>query len=205
MPKNKKENNTISVSEKDKVNAENAGKDAQGVLDEMESLVIASQEDMEFAAAILKEIKGKAKNLTAMRDAATKPMAAALSTVRSWFLEPLKLLLSCEKQIKLKMSDAMDSEHDRMSAALQEVGDLAVSQGSAGSTIQEVNSKFSDIAGISTRISFSFDILDMSKVPDKYIAVCEKTVMSDIRAAKGNINIPGIRVIRNTSIAASSK
>lgn len=193
--------------EGNKDHAKAAETEAQGVLEELDDLVIETQDDLEFAAEILADVKGNVRQLKDMQDRVVLPINTALKELRSWFKPALRALEKCESGLKSKIAKAHAEVHARQQEALQ-VAATASMQGDteAASAAMEQASEtdFEPVKGLSMRHTWDYDIIDFDKVPREYMLVDDSKVKAVIRAHKGDITIPGIQVKRNTSVASSA-
>ncbi len=192
----------------DKDQAANQQVEAEGILGEMDGIVIENQEDLEFAAETLAEIKGKVKALEKMKDRVVSPINVALTELRSWFSPALDTLGKCEKVLKRKIAKAHEDMHARQRASLQEAADASMAgDADTAAAAMEVATthELEPIKGLSLRHTFDYKVTDIALVPLENLVVDDKRMRALIRAAKGKINIPGIEVIRKTGVSSSSR
>lgn len=57
-------------------------------------------------------------------------------------------------------------------------------------------------AGVHTTKTWTFEIVDESKVPDEYKIIDEKAIRGVVKATKGKMQIPGIRIFQKSNIAS---
>lgn len=77
---------------------------AEDMLASAEAFQISTAADYQQAAENLKAVKGRQKQLTALRETLTKPMLAALEAARDLFRKPEALLAAAEEMLKRAMS-----------------------------------------------------------------------------------------------------
>lgn len=92
----------LELAEKPEVKA--LAQQAQDMLASAEAFQIATAADYQQAAENLKAVKGRQKQLTALRETLTKPMLAALEAARDLFRRPEALLAAAEAMLKRAMS-----------------------------------------------------------------------------------------------------
>ncbi len=194
--------------EKDKDRAAAEESEAKDALKELPGLVIDTQEDLGFAAELLAEAKGKTKALEEMRDSVVKPMNTALKNLRSWFKPALDALGQYERGLKTKIAEAHAKKHARQQEALKAaaVASMAGDTETAAVAMEEATEQdFEPVKGLSMRHTWDCEVIDLDEVPREYMMMDVTKVKAVIRAHKGDVTIPGIRVIRNTSVASASK
>lgn len=196
---------TLTPWANDRDAAEAMGAEGLDVLEDFEALEIETQEDMEFAGEMLREVKTRLKAMKAMQDRVVKPLNTALKELRSWFKPPKETLEKCEHVLKTKIATAHDREFAAQQQMLEKAGAAAMSGNTeeAQALVQQASSaSFEPVKGLSLRHTFDFEVEDLDDVPDDYFVLDEQKVLAVIRAAKGDIQIPGIKVVRNTGITA---
>lgn len=162
---------------------------------------IATKEDFQVFADVLRDIKTHRKVIEEEREKVLKPQRDALAASRALFDRLDNQYEEAEKHIKLLIADytvrEQAEERKRLSAAL-ESGDARVAV--------DLASQAAPVAqGVSTREKFSFVIENPSLVPDEHWVIDEKRIGALVRAAKGAIVIPGVRVVVETTVSARSK
>lgn len=86
---------------------------AADMLASAETFKIHTAADYETAAATLQAVKGRQKELKALRETITKPMLTALEAARALFRKPESTLESAEQLLKAAMSD-YDEAQERL-------------------------------------------------------------------------------------------
>lgn len=99
------------IAEKPEVRA--LVQEADTLFDTAQDFKIASAADYVTAADWLKIVKGKQKDLKALRETITKPMRVALDAVRAMFSRPEKMLELAEQALKKSMN-IYNAEQDRI-------------------------------------------------------------------------------------------
>lgn len=57
------------------------------------------------------------------------------------------------------------------------------------------------LAGVSSRSTWDFEIVDLALIPREYLLVDEKKIRGIVRALKSETNIPGIRAVESSTLA----
>lgn len=198
----------LTLSASDKSLAQQEAEDAEALLAEILDLPCETQEDLEFAAGALAEVKGKYNHLKEMLDKVVNPIELGLREVRSWFKPGLDFYTKCEKLLKHKIEEGHDRAFEKQREALQ----LAAAASMAGdteaaATAMEEAEQFEvrPIPGLSIRNTWDYEIVDFKKLPDEYKLADDKKIRAVIRAHKGVVNIPGIKPVRKGSVSSKSK
>lgn len=192
-------------SDKDKAEAELV--EAKGLLEEMDGFTVKTQDDLEFIASALAEIKGTTKAVTEMRDRVVHPINDALKELRSWFMPVLYTLFQCEAAFKDMIAEAHRQIHEKQRQALQAAAAASMAgDATTASEAMEVATthEFEPVKGLSMRHTWDYEIEDFELVPREYLLMDDKKTKAVIRAHKGNIIISGIKVVRRTSVASAS-
>ncbi len=189
--------------------AEAEKSDADGFMDELKQMNVNSQEDLEFAAQILAETKGKIKQLEKMRGQATKPLTQSTEVIRSWFRPTITMLKEAERILKQKIAEAHQRAEVKQQAALEAAGQAAISGDEAGAAAamqQATQAELTGVGGIQFRETWGYEVTDIGQVPPEYLLVIvnEAVVNETIKTHKGETNIPGIRVFKKTGVASRS-
>lgn len=197
----------MATEQKEELQAE--GNEAAAFLQEIRSYEIRSQDDLEFLAASLKEIKGKRKYLEDKRKSVTAPLMQAVNTVRSWFDMPEGYYKLLEVELKDKIAKAESQSVERNARALA-AAELAHKQGNrqavntALSTVHTLNK----VPGLSTREQWDFEVEDEGLVPREYLTVNPKAIRDAMRTVtdeEGNPkSIPGVKYFKRTVVSSRS-
>lgn len=187
--------------------AESERQEAEEVFVEIEGVTIEDDADLAFAAEALADIKRKKKDLEAMRAEATTPLRKSLDVIYGWFREPIRFYDRCEKALKEKIAEAKARAEEAQRLAIEAAAQAAVG-GNAEEAAQALQlaqgAEMRDIQGLSFRSTWDFEIVDIAQVPPQYLMVNESAVKAALRAAKGKIEIPGLRVVEKTQVASRS-
>lgn len=158
------------------------------------ALVVDSQPRLDMAGELLKQIKGKMKELEAERKKITKPLLDAKKAVDNLFRPATDAAALVEEILKKAISGYIDGQRAAKVAALQ-AGDH---EGALATTEPELP------AGISTRTVWKWKLIDANLVPREYWAIDAARVQEHVSTFKGQSQIPGIEAFPETGIASGS-
>lgn len=197
----------IALPKKTQLRTKKELDEAQEIFDNLEDLIVEDKDDIEFASKMLREVKGKKKFLEGERGKVTYHLNEALEIIRSWFRDPIKLLTQCEKILKEKIDDAMEEMERKQQEALDKASKAAMSgkKSSARRALEDAKAaEIGPIEGIQVRAGWDYEIVDFNKIPRKWLCVDDPMLKAHIRSKKGDVQIPGIKVIKKNSIAANA-
>lgn len=172
--------------------------------EKVQAFVIHDQQGIDIAAAIVKDVKLRWKEIEAKRKEITKPLQAALKSVQALFKEPLDYYASVEGLLKEKIVDAQTRARAAQDAAMQ-----AVQQAHQAGNWQQTSLAMelvqgADIttpAGIQARSSWDFEVVDAAQVPSQFWQINTAALGAFVRETKGTVAIPGVRVFEVQSVA----
>lgn len=192
-------------------------------------LKITTPEAFTFAGSKLAEVKARAKTLDELRREATRPLDQAKKKIMDWFREPQDRLMRAEAAIKRAMSD-YSAEQDRIrraeqarleerarrererlekraaaaAAAGKEEKAAELEQQAAVVVAPIVQTAAPKVEGVSFREVWKFEVTNPALVPLDYQMPDEQKIGSVVRATKGSVQIPGVRVWSEKQVAARS-
>ncbi len=158
------------------------------------ALVVNSQPRLDMAGELLKQVKGKMKELEAERKKITKPLLDAKKAVDNLFRPATDAAALVEELLKNAISGYIDGQRAAKVAALQ-AGDH---EGALATIEPELP------AGVSTRTVWKWKLVDANLVPSEYWAIDAARVQEHVNTFKGQSQIPGIEVFPETGIASGS-
>ena len=158
------------------------------------ALVVNSQLQLDLAGELLKQIKGKMKELEAERKKITKPLLDAKKAVDNLFRPATDAAALVEEILKKAISGYIDGQRAAKVAALQ-AGDH---EGALATIEPELP------AGVSARTVWKWKLVDASLVPREYWAIDATRVQEHVNTFKGQSQIPGIEAFPETGIASGS-
>lgn len=199
------------------------------LMDQADTLEVATADDYERGAAILMAIKAAIKDHKSQREEITKPLDKAKKSVMDLFRPFATSLANAEITLKKRLvtwkdeqdriareearkadekarrerekleAEAAEAEAKGRSARAETLRDRAVSTVAAVPVTEAPK-----VSGIATSKAWKFRIVDALKVPDKYKLVDEKKIGGVVRAMKGDTEIPGVEVWEESTMAARS-
>lgn len=195
--------------------------------EQVETFEVATVDDYERGAEILKAIKGALNGADAQRKKITQPLDVAKKQVMDLFRPFTDSLATAERTLKLRLV-TWKNEQDRIAREEQRKADekarrerekleaqarkaeeagraerAEVLRDRAVSTVAAMPvTEAPKVGGISTRSVWRFRVVDAAKVPDKYKLIDEKKIGGVVRALKGDTEIPGIEVWEESTMAA---
>ncbi len=182
--------------------------EAQGTLQLIGKLPIEHQEDLDFAGEMLTEIKGKVKALEDRRGKATRGLLDSLNVIRSWFKPPLTYYGQCEIALKRKISDYTQARRREQEEALRVAGQASM-QGNAQVAQQALqaasDAQVHKVAGVTMRDVVKFEVFDSTQVPRQFLCVNNAAIQQYIQANGADVQIPGVRIYKDTQIAARAR
>ncbi len=181
------------------------------------------------AAELLKRIKGAFKDVDAREHKITDPLMQTLKEVRDLFRGPKTILESAEGAIKAGLATyvheqrriAAEAQRKADEAAVHEIArlDALAKKAEARGEVERaeqfrtradtvvapvVVAEKPKVTGVSLRTSFDFEIVDAAMLPRAFLAPDEKRIRQVVRSLGKDANIPGVRVIERTDVAATS-
>ena len=157
--------------------------------------VIQSDEDGEFMASALRDVKRRHKELEDKRTSITKPMHAAKKAVDDLFRPPKEFLERLEQAMKTKIADYLALSEEANVLALQNVADAE--------TVEEANNALATMnniappKGVSVRYKWRAEVFNPDIVPDEFRMPDERKIQAaaeDTARQRGEpLPIAGVR------------
>ena len=179
----------------------------QGV-EGVEPFVIEDDEDLQFIANMLKDMKKQYKELEARRKTVTKPMHDALVAFRAFYKPTLDVLKELEKLLKskigeytLKQQELEEQKAKELAAAARDKDferALAVS-----STMREVPK----VDGITVSEKWDYEIVSKEAVPEWAKEVSDAAVRTYIKefGKTKPADVPGLRFFKVGGVSATTR
>jgi len=184
-----------------------ASQEATEIAKAAKEVIVNSDQSYQEASECLVEIKGKAKSLEAQRKEITTPLLKAKRNVDDLFRPALNSLKAAETAIKKGLVEYQRKAQELQKKALESVRE-ELEEGSEegnGEKVRELLTKAQKdapaVAGISIRTVTKYEITDESLLPREYMQPNTGTIR---KAALAGKEIPGVRVWKEESIAASA-
>ena len=185
-----------------------AAEESQAIAVCAQELHIVNAEQYEEAAEILKEIKGRLKQLETKRKWFTEPLLEMKKRTDSLFKGPSNSLKQAESAIKKGMvAYSQETERKRLELE-QKARELAASE---AATVAEVHDVLVEavtrgvtpkVSGVVVKKVTKFEISDPNLLPRKFLKPNEAAIRNAVR---GGGEIPGVRVWQEDQISAGSR
>ncbi len=180
----------------------------QGLPQLIDKLPMEHQEDFDFAGEMLTEIKGKVKGLEDRRGKATRGLLDSLGVIRSWFKPALTFYGLCEIGIKRKMSDYTQARRREQEEALRVAGQASMAGNAqvAQQALQAASdAQVHKVAGVTLQDVVKFEVFDSTQVPRQFLCVNNAAIQQYIQANGADVQIPGVRIYKDTRISARAR
>lgn len=183
--------------------------EAAGITHDVEGgvLVIENQKDLEFAAEVLAQIKGRIKALEGERKKVTAPLNEALKVVRAWFKDPIDEYRRAENVVKEMIGGYhyRQAELQRQALAAAQAASMQGQADPAAQSMQvAVAAEVQKVDGLQMRQKVVFDVVNFEEIPRQFLLVNKTAVMEYYREYGDQAQIPGIRFRRETTVASRS-
>lgn len=147
-----------------------------------------SDESMQWATDAAKQIREIKRQVKGELDAICKPLRGVIKVHTDRFKPAIDDLDEAERHFKREIQRCMDERAEEQRKALAE----AKTQEELERSVAAVAAK---PAGFTERTTWDAEVIDETKVPAKFWILNIKAIERDVRKAKGQIEIPGVRVI----------
>ena len=196
----------IKNVQSDDVNAaKEEAAEAKQIATVAQELKIHDESGFEEAGAVLVEIKGRKKNLEARRKLITKPMMEAKKEVDELFKVPIASLTKAESALKGAIGRYVEEIEKERQGLIVDAAE-AHESGEGSENVRDIlikaeARKAPKLKGVSLKTLTKFEITDEDLLPRHLLT----PDMVKIRAAvKAGMEVPGIRVWEEKSVAAAS-
>jgi hypothetical protein len=169
-------------------------KEVVSVEEEVLSLKIKNQDDLENAKLALTRVGGLQKSVKETKEGMTKPINDSLKAIRSFFAPIEEKLNNGEIAIKTGMKNYLDSLIPKQEAIAQRVENGTMKFETATQKIAKVEEK---IDSIPTRKIAKVEIVDSNSIPREYLVIDMVKLRADLLTGK---EVKGARLIYETII-----
>lgn len=173
-------------------------------LDMIKQFFPQDQPGLDHAVYLVKEVKTQYKRIDEERTKITKPLREGLKALQDFFNPPLKNYAEMEKILKeriVQCQQHMRAQHDAAVQAAQQAFQQGDMTQLAQATQAIASAEASTPQGVSIRVTWGFEIEDYTKIPMQFWMINESAIQAAITAAKGQIQIPGVKVVRKEGVA----
>ena len=144
--------------------------------------VLTDDEDLRLAAEAMNDIRHRADALKTLRESATKPLLAALATIRGWFKSDEDLAADARKMVNEKIA-AYVSSKKQLSAAAAGLLTAAVEAQDPEAAQEAIDAMQAapKVEGLTTYEEWDFEEFNHSIVPTELTAYVPKLVRAEIK------------------------
>lgn len=162
-------------------------------LDALDGWAIDDAEGSELAAAMLRDVKARAKGLEEKRTSITKPINIALRAVNALFKPPKAALAEAEHALKGKIAAYLEACDAANTAALVAAGTASTPEDAAAAlaTVETV----APPGGVSVRYTYRAQVVDAGAVPSVFLSPDLALIEAHgarMRAAGQPAGVPGV-------------
>ena len=176
--------------------------EAEGIFGLVQRVQVETAAQYETTAGWLQDLKAKQRELEDNRKEIIKPLNEVKKLVDALFDRPLSKLKAAEQMLKAALIGYQERAAKREQAALEQavVASNAGDSKTAVALIAQASAQQATASGISTREVYKFEIVDASLLPRDLLIPDEKAIGALVRAKKGQIEIPGVKVVIEKSM-----
>lgn len=183
-----------------------ATSEALAIVSEARAFEITTQDEIEFAAEVLGEIKAKAKALEDREKTITRPINDALKAARALFKPAREHLAEAESVIKRAIAAFHDATAERHRLAMAEASAAHAAGDTEGAALALATVATLDgVAGVRTSRVWDFEITDPLAVPPVFTVPDVVAIRAEMRRAVEmgiEPEIPGVRFFQTTRVSA---
>ncbi len=194
---------------------DNLTKEVNEIVAHVESMEVASPEDMEKAADVLKYIKTKINAIEENRKELVQPLNEHVKMINARFKAYTTPLSSAETIMKGKVSSYIEAERKKQKeeqARLEELRAAEIKKAEdegkkdwempppVVASKPDAGKAQGGFGAIHTRDYWTYEVEDISKVPFAFITVDDAVVREAIK--EGRRDIPGLRIFNKPSVVS---
>lgn len=175
------------------------------ILKSIDEMVLENQEDLEFAAEILTEIKGKKKILEEQRGEATGPLYKVIRVIERWFRPAVGYYEKAEIRLKNRIADYHNRKRAELEAALEVAGEASMAgDGVTSSEALQIarEAQVHKVPGVWTSDIIKYEVVDIALVPREFLKVDPEAVEAYLAEHGVDAKIPGIKIWKDVSVSA---
>lgn len=180
---------------------------AEGTLEQIQTLPVENQEDYDFAAELLVDVRKNRTLLENERGKATRGLLDTLNVIRGWFKPAVDYWDACEVALKAKMSTYVQSRRQQQQAALQAAGEASM-RGEAEAAHRGLQAAreaaVHKAPGARIQTVLMFEVEDFTLVPREFLCVNNAAIEAYVREHGKASKIPGVKIWEDTKIVAQA-
>ena len=173
-------------------------------LAELDSFAVANDDDATFAADLIREVKGKHRQLDDRRKEVTGPLNATVKTINGWFKPALDALETAERRLKSQVAMFVQERERQTREALAAVA-AATDANEATKALAEAQTPAFLPQGVSARMIWRWRVTDANAVPRSFCAPDAQLIENELRGAVKSGSSPptidGIEFFQETQMA----
>ncbi len=196
---------TLKIQTAEKKSLAEKRHEYEEILEAVRDFEIEDEDDYEFLATKLKEIKACNAEIEKRRKEVTQPLNAAIKAFSNWYKPSTDVLDESEVIIKKKLGEytlkrrlADEARAKEIAAAARE-GDFDKAHKASQALVGEVR-----VQGVAVRDTWQYDLENLDEVPREFLTLDHSAVKLYIKAAGKDDPkpIPGIKFTRGTQVIA---
>jgi hypothetical protein len=213
--------------------AQAEAREAEMMLTQYGNYAVSTAADYRSAGEALLRVKTQTAKLDEMRKSMTRPIDESKRRIMDFFLAPLNALKETKERIEeamrsftveqkriaaeaeaaaLALQRKEEDRLNRLAEAANQRGDgakaeafLAKAETLANTPVVVTPVAPPSVAGMSKRIDWKFEVVDPALVPREYCSVDEVRIGGVVRATKGQVPIPGVRIYSEETFVSTGR
>jgi hypothetical protein len=196
----------------------------------VEHLIVSTDAEFEATAADLQDVKANWQRIDAQRKKLLAPIDEARRVVQEHYRPPLNWLERAELALKKALADYSKAQQQRRQEEQRKADELArierqkleqrAAKAEAGGKIEKaellqrqsaaivapvIQREAPKVAGVSMREVWKYEITDPALVPREFMSIDDKKLGGYVRALKGDASVAGVRIYKESVIAAAAR
>lgn len=186
--------------------AKQESESALEVLATVKGFKVHTRDDLELAAEVLADVKGRAKRIEAREKEITAPLNAALKSARALFRPAREALAEIEALIKSQIG-AFTADEERRNREALAAAAAAHAQGDARGTQEALGmvATTKNVSGLTTYQKWDFEIVDERALPREFLTANVTLIKEHASHATGGAEptpIAGVRFFPRMVVAS---
>lgn len=158
---------------------------------------IQTKADYDEAMSILKQAKELYKSIDNKRKELTRPIDESKKRIMAFFKPPLNLLKEKQAFMENEIREYIQREEEKRREAERDVETLDLIDDRFLDSLRIVNQ---EPVKTSKRTVYDFEVIDENIIPREYLTIDEKKIKTAVQKSKGEVNIPGIKIVKRIII-----
>lgn len=200
---------------------------ASQALDTLRALKVTSEDDYRAASAWHAQIKGIRNAIEEQRKGMKRPVDALAAAIQAYHRPALEFCdeseqiveglltgwLAEQEAMRKALQQAADDQADKERQRLQRLAERAAERGDhnkaeqletrAATLVPVIVPKATPkVAGQSLRANYTFEIVDEKLLPREWLCPDEQKIRRYVKAMRDEARIPGVRVMKDTTIVS---